>query len=206
MIYYALEQLNLKTEKPSNNYNNSIVVIINGTGGSGKDTFVEKCKEITSAYDNIRVENLSTVDCVKKIAKQMGWNSNKKTESDRKLLCSLKDLWEEYNSGTTEYIVKAIKSKLDLNILNFKTIFFVHCREPEYIDKLKLHIMCKLGIKSKTLLVVNDNIDHIISNDADKNVFEYEYDYIINNNSTLEDLKISANTFLEELQRDVEHG
>ena len=53
------------------------IVIINGYGGSGKDTFVE----FVSKYN--KVYNFSSVDKVKEIAKLIGWNG-KKEEKDRK--------------------------------------------------------------------------------------------------------------------------
>ncbi len=43
------------------------IIIINGTGGSGKDTFVEFC----SKYGSIM--NFSSIDKVKEIATLIGW-------------------------------------------------------------------------------------------------------------------------------------
>lgn len=66
------------------------IVIINGTGGSGKDTFVQFC----SKYN--KVMNFSSIDKVKEIARLIGWDG-KKTEKDRKFLSDLKKLTTEYN-------------------------------------------------------------------------------------------------------------
>ena len=52
------------------------IVIINGTGGSGKDTFVS----FVSKYN--KVYNFSSIDKVKEIAKEVGWDGGK-TEKDR---------------------------------------------------------------------------------------------------------------------------
>ena len=38
---------------------------------------------------------------------------------------------------------------------------------------------------------------HIISNMADENVFNYKYDYIVNNNGTKEELKNKCIEFIE---------
>ena len=46
-------------------------------------------------------------------------------------------------------------------------------------------------------MIKRDNIERIISNEADKNVFDYEYDYIIENNGTINDFKEKADTFVE---------
>ena len=52
------------------------VVVINGTGGSGKDTFISKVSKYAKIY------NFSSIDKVKEIATLVGWNGTK-TEKDR---------------------------------------------------------------------------------------------------------------------------
>lgn len=47
------------------------VVIINGTGGCGKDTFVN----LTTKYG--KIYNFSSVDKVKEISKMVGWTRRK---------------------------------------------------------------------------------------------------------------------------------
>ena len=64
------------------------IVIINGTGGCGKDTFVS----FVSKYK--RVYNFSSIDKVKEIAKLIGWDGGK-TDKDRKFLSDLKKLTTE---------------------------------------------------------------------------------------------------------------
>ena len=46
---------------------NKKIIVINGTGGSGKDTFVEYVSKYAKVY------NFSSVDKVKEIAKLIGW-------------------------------------------------------------------------------------------------------------------------------------
>ena len=75
---------------------------------------------------------------------------------------------------------------------------FVHIREPEEIQKAKE----LLG--AKTLLVKNPNVELIKSNDADGRVEEYEYDYTIYNDGTLEDLYDKAFEFVEGLNLSTE--
>ena len=75
------------------------IFIINGSGGSGKDTFVSlvrECMEEGLNQNNL-VDNFSSVDKVKEIAKIIGWDG-KKTEKDRKFLSDLKLLCTEYNN------------------------------------------------------------------------------------------------------------
>ena len=50
------------------------IFIINGHGGAGKDSFI---KYFTEKVGINYVLNISTVDYVKKIATQLGWQSQK---------------------------------------------------------------------------------------------------------------------------------
>ena len=86
------------------------VIIINGTGGSGKDTFVNFCSEFSN------IINISSVDKVKEAAKILvGWNGEK-DEVSRKLLVDLKQLSVDYNDEPTKYIVN--KSEEFKNIMD----------------------------------------------------------------------------------------
>ena len=159
------------------------IVIINGTGGAGKDTFVSFCSEVTG------VLNVSTVDKVKEAAKVLvGWNGEK-DEVSRKLLVDLKQLSIVYNDAPTKYICSMAEKfkKSDNNLM------FVHIREADEIEKAK-----KL-LNAKTLLISNPRVKLITSNDSDGKVNEYNYDYYIENDGTLDDLKDKASKFIEEL-------
>jgi hypothetical protein len=73
-------------------------------------------------------------------------------------------------------------------------IAFVHCREPKEIARL-----CEeLGAQS--LLITRDEVEtNDQSNHADAEVYNYNYDYIISNENTLQDLEDAAVRFLVEL-------
>ena len=61
---------------------NKQVVIINGSGGVGKDEFVNQTRMIFSSDPNFpEVYNYSSVDWVKEIAIEMGWNGEKTREA-----------------------------------------------------------------------------------------------------------------------------
>lgn len=159
------------------------IIIINGTGGAGKDTFVSFCSEIE------KVLNISTVDKVKEAATILvGWNGEK-DEVSRKLLVDLKQLSIAYNDAPTKYIcsmAEKFKNSED-------KLMFIHIREAEEIEKAK-----KL-LNAKTLLITNPRVKLITSNDSDGKVNEYKYDYYIENDGTLEDLKEKAKNFVEGL-------
>ena len=157
------------------------IVIINGTGGSGKDTFVEFCQKYG------RVKNFSSVDKVKKIAKQIGW-TGAKTEKDRKFLSDLKRLTTEYNdmsfNSISDEVAKFYESEDD--------VMFVHIREPEEI------LRASNAFGAKTLLIRRVGLANISSNYSDANVENYDYDYVIEND-TLENLENSAMKFIREI-------
>ena len=162
------------------------IVIINGSGGVGKDTFVDFCKEF------VNVKNISSVDKVKEAAKILvNWNGEKDDKS-RKLLVDLKQLSIDYNDYPAKYIQEeAKKFKEDSN----EQIMFVHIREIEEIKKIK-----KL-VNAKTLLITSNRVKKILTNTSDANVENYEYDYYIKNDGTMEELRLKAKDFVNKLAK-----
>ena len=161
------------------------IIIINGTGGSGKDTFVEFVSKYIDTY------NFSSIDKVKEIAKMIGW-SGTKSEKDRKFLSDLKKLTTEYNDMAFHSIEDGVRYFLSSN----QELMFIHIREPEEIQRVVT------TFQAKTLLIKREGLDNIKTNDSDANVDQYSYDYIIPN-TTLEELEKSAENFVESLQNQV---
>lgn len=157
------------------------VFIINGSGGVGKDTFV------CLVGNHIDIMNFSSVDKVKEIAEVIGW-TGKKTEKDRKFLSDLKLLCTNYNDMPLNSMKNKYKEFIRTNI----PILFLHIREPEEIEK------AKNIFNAKTILVKRDSVRHITSNMADENVYNYDYDIVIDNSGTLEDLKEKVKNFLDD--------
>lgn len=159
------------------------IIVINGTGGSGKDTFIE----FVSKYE--KIVNFSTIDKVKEIAYLIGWNG-KKTEKDRKFLSDLKKLTTEYNDMSFEVMKQAIK---DFQVSD-KEIMFIHIREPEEIKRTVDQF------KAKTLLIKRTGLKAITSNLSDARVEEYPYDFKIEN-TTLKNLEKEACNFVKILKK-----
>jgi CO dehydrogenase nickel-insertion accessory protein CooC1 len=162
------------------------VILINGSGGSGKDTVVE----LVSSYlkNKYSIENISTVDEVKRIARSMGWD-NQKDEKGRQFLADLKQVWTNYNNGANEEVLKTLYNHNTYEIYSPKEyIIFVHCREPEALawfkERLKNH-----KISVCTLIVKRENITEFF-NDADQNVEKFDYDITLINHGSLEDLEL----------------
>ena len=153
------------------------IVIINGTGGSGKDTFVS----FVSKYS--KVLNFSSIDKVKEVAKIIGWDGGK-TEKDRKFLSDLKKLTTEYNDMAFKSTKDAVNEFLNSDC----DIMFIHIREPEEIER------AVKAFGAKTLLVKREGLDNISSNYSDASVENYNYDFVIYN-STLEKLDSDASAF-----------
>ena len=160
------------------------IFIINGSGGVGKDTFVELVS--TQLNDMLKkfhtVINFSSVDKVKEIAREIGWDG-KKTEKDRKFLSDLKILTSEYCDMSFE----SMKSKVTE---------FMKDEESKF---LFLHIRVVREFGAKTILIIRDTVKHIVSNMADENVFNYYYDFVIDNNGTKEELNSKAKDFIQEV-------
>ena len=162
---------------------NKHIVIINGSGGVGKDTFVHTVAKF--AY----VMNYSSVEKIKEAAKVIGWNGGK-SEKDRKFLSDLKDLSTAYNDcpfqSMREKVSEFYNTKAD--------ILFLHIREPEEIERAKKEF------NAHTLLIIRNSVDHVKSNHADANVFDYDYEFTVLNDGDLTDLAIRAKEFVEELK------
>ena len=160
------------------------IFIINGHATAGKDTFVDFVKEFSPS-----TLPLSTIDRVKFLAGYFGWDGNKDSKG-RKFLSDLKDSWTLYNDGPASVIVDTVK---DADYNNF----FIHCREPQVIDKL-VYYFNKESYEVITVSVKRDAAAASkTSNHADADVENYQYDIYIDNNGSLEDLKNKAFTFVE---------
>lgn len=157
------------------------IIVINGTGGCGKDTFVSFCA------NNCNVYNFSSIDKVREIARMIGYDGGK-TERDRKFLADLKALTKEYNDMPYNSIKDAIE------VFNNSTddVMFIHIREPEEIDRVVK------DFDALSVLIKRKNYELIKSNTSDANVENYDYDYIFEND-TLEKLEEDANNFISEI-------
>lgn len=163
------------------------IIIVNGKGGSGKDTFEEYFRDFAELCDN-KVYKTSMVRAVKSIAQICGWQGGK-DDKDRKFLSDLKMLLDDYNDFAFESVVndilRAEKEHYDY--------IFIDAREPRDIDRLK-----DISLNCYTVLITRIETTYkVYGNDADDCVFDYNYDYVIPNNSTLDEFKESAKTLFE---------
>ena len=162
------------------------IIIINGKGTSGKDTFVN----IVNKY--VPTENYSSIDLIRKVATQLGYNGGK-TMKDRKFLSDMKVLATEYNDAPYNDIIDRVLKFIYCK-QNKNQLLFIHIREPEEIKR----IVDTFG--AKTLFIKRENLNDITSNSSDGRVSKYKYDYSILN-TTLEEYEKKACEFINWLEK-----
>ena len=159
------------------------IIVINGQGGVGKDTFINILNK-----KGLKITNVSSVDGVKELARMVGWDGAKE-DRDRKFLSDLKILTTNYCGFSENYLVKKAKEFLESD----NDLMFVHIREPfciqEFLNKFTT---------AKTLLIKIKDI-YNYGNMADDGVFDFNYDYVVENYGTLDELEIMATQFVNDI-------
>ena len=161
-----------------------IVIIINGAGGSGKDTV---CNIVGKYY---KINNVSSITPIKNIAKMGGWKEEKTLKS-RKLLSDLKCAFNEYNDLSYSYIAEKYREFIS----NDAYILFIHIREPEEISR----VIDNISTKCITLLIKRACCNLTYGNISDDNVNNYNYDYVYENNKSLLELEQDFYSFFSEM-------
>lgn len=172
------------------------IAVLNGRPGVGKTEFERQCAAQCNLFHrtvgfsdgrDLWIDITSTVDFVKEIATECGWDGTKTLEN-RKFLSDLKDLLTKWDDVPYKMIVNRANSLPSTT----DWIMFVDCREPAEIQKLKE------GLNATTVLIRRPGDDEIeTSNHADAGVFNYEYDLTIENNSDIMDLAKKAKDFID---------
>jgi hypothetical protein len=169
------------------------ILITNGLPRCGKDTFAEILGEV------VRVDKWSSIGDIKDIAVLFGYDDKRKDERDRQFLSALKSLSTEYSDYAFRKMAARIE-KFHNPKYDIAKILIIDIREPEEIERA----VNEFG--AKTVLIENDRVEHITSNPSDARVFDYTYDYIVQNNGTLEEFRAQIMIFLAELIRDSVEG
>ena len=175
------------------------VVVINGRPSCGKTTIESLCLDLCNhgipGFNGDRrmvVDICSTVDFVKEIAIECGWDGTKTLEN-RRFLSDLKDLLTRWNDIPYKKILARVKQLDTWNSYNYLDwILFVDCREPAEIQKLKE------GLNATTVLIRRESVEgNETSNSSDANVMNYNYDLTIDNNSDIINLENEVKRFIE---------
>ena len=153
-----------------------LVVVINGSGESGKDTLCDL------AAKHYRCQNHSSVDPIKEMARLGGWMGQKDAKS-RRMLSDLKNLFIDYNDWPTKYLIRKYYEfeRSDDDIL------FVHIREPKEIDKFLMAIKPSEDVEMRNLafLIRRSAAPTMFGNASDDGVSEYAYDAVFVNDVDL---------------------
>ena len=150
-------------------------------GGCGKDTFAKVLNEF------IPTKKYSSIDVIKDIAKMCGWTGGK-TEKDRKFLSDLKKLVSDYS----DLPFLAVSTQVEwFKFSHTYEVLLIDIREPENIKR------AVEAFGARTILIDNTRTPYIASNDSDSRVFDYDYDIVILNNGSLEELRESVRIFVE---------
>lgn len=162
------------------------IFILNGVHSTGKDTFVKYINNF-----GIDAVHYSYVDFTRNMLDSVGVDINNKTDKIRKLLCNINNALEEYDD---------IPFKDCCNVADdFKNDWLegnwliIDCREPKKIERLKQKLNAKTIFIKSNKKITADNV-------ADKAVAEdYQYDYIIDNTGTLDDLEADTLNFVKSI-------
>ena len=141
------------------------IFVMNGSGGSGKDTFVKA----VMLEGRISYYKTSIIEWVKE---QLNYKEGKtpKTEEIRK---QLSDYLDEHKEEAYNILLKRIED-------NKRNYVFVDIREPGIIKRFVRDCENRFNVKPMTIHISRPGYD-IVSNHADANTKEYNYDvYIVN--------------------------
>ena len=161
------------------------IYITNGSGGNGKDTFAEFLRKYISVF------KYSSIDLVKEMYEGIGIDRNSKDEKKRKLYSDTKDMLTKYDDIPFKDIVSVVTDFKNNKIED--EVLLIDIREPEEIDR------AVKTFGAEAILIRNPNVEKIESNHADANVENYNYDYIIENDGTLEQLDVMAKIFVRDI-------
>lgn len=150
------------------------VIIINGKGGCGKDTF---CAQIQEARPK-SVTVFSSVDSIKYVALAGGWDGEK-DEKGRLLLSRLKEAFTEYNDLPFEDTKAVWRKFMEDDVAE---ILFLHIREKSEIEKTVEWIRGRGG-RVCTLLIrrTTPGWRPASGNPSDDGAERGDYDYVYEN-------------------------
>lgn len=171
--------------------NDILYIIVGGFPRSGKSTFVSYCQEIIG--ENYTLD-ISTVDLVKWLAEQSGWDGTK-TPKNRKFLSDLKQLLIEWDDVPYKDVINTAtykREELDSYGIAHTLYVFVQCREPEEIQKF----VDRVG--ARTVFVSRKDHEKP-TNESDIATRRYNYEATIFNDGDLDQLKLCAQAYVKSL-------
>ena len=171
------------------------ILVVNGQPRSGKDLFCEAAQNNCSL-----IYPISTIDRVKQVALFAGWSGEKDAKS-RRFLSDLKDAMTRYNNMPHDYVLMYIKNRshlLDqLDMVGYdNAVFLVQAREPEDIQRFVDEN------NARTLFISREETAQNWGNHADDNAWDFNYDYYLENNGTIEEWEEESVKFINMIRRE----
>jgi hypothetical protein len=160
------------------------LIIVNGEPGAGKDSFVDFCIEQLRSMERIGMK-VSSVDKVKEAAYLLGWDGEKDAKG-RRFLSELKDLATALYDGPMQYM--ALRA-VGASAAGVDAVFFF-IREPEEIAKFVERFPGTITVK-----VHRPGLPQF-DNTGDRDVHSYNYDIVVDNTGSLDDLRAEADSFV----------
>ena len=157
----------------------SKIFIINGYAGSGKDTFVHM---VASSCPRSKIANLHSSDKAKEALKLLGW-SGLKTKEARRLLADLCVFGQDI---TIDLIHEALEGCPE--------VLFFHERNPE-----RIALLLRIFPKASTIWVERQVSQEQKQEEDIWGMEDFNYDYYIRNNSTLEELLVTVTRFINNI-------
>ncbi len=162
-----------------------LIIIINGRGGSGKDTF---CEAVGKRWS---VMNVSSITPIKELALLIGWDGEKDPRG-RLLLSRLKEAMTDYSDLPNRYLLKEYENFLSGD----SCVMFVHIREQSEMDRFRQGV----DLPCRTLLVTMPSLDGTVyGNPSDDLADSLAYDYTFVNDGPLDGFEDRACVFFTSL-------
>lgn len=186
-----------------------LVIIINGCGGCGKDTFESMVQDELYHLDSfIDQFHVSTIDPIREIDQALATINGEPYSKDknlhRKAMAQLKRVWDENYGGSFKYLQRILNVYDSSHSSDGKrAVVFVHVREPENIEKI--YFSHRLGSLTDTndewdvtsVLIYGRTKPDDFDNSADRSVENFMYETYINNSGSLEELRKRAKAYAE---------
>lgn len=171
------------------------LALINGAAENGKDTFIDYVQRQLHERSEALVFNESSIDPVKKAMQTfLGWDGESKEDHDRACMAAIKAAWDKYYQGTVNHCMHRTS-----NVFHFtqgSLLLFYHVREPANIEDILREFKGRFGTINDfnviTVLVHGKERVTKYNNDADRNVEAFEYDLLIDNDGTPDELRAKA--------------
>ena len=163
------------------------IFVLNGSPRSGKDTFcalMEKYGE---------VEHYSYVDFTRYMLSEVNIDYHKKTDKDRQLLETINNALEAYDDIPMKDICESVIDTIGHYIDNKDLFIFVDIRKPDNIKRF-----LEKFPEAKTVYI-DDGKELSNATESDHSVKDYDYDYYIVNNGSLDDLQKKVGSFVHEI-------